>query len=162
MKFLFTCGGTAGHINPALAVAGAIKAAKPDSEFLFIGAEGRMETDLVPRAGYEIRTVRITNIHRGFSAEDIKHNLNTLKNVVTSTGEAKKIIREFQPDAVVGTGGYVCYPVLKAAHALAYLRRYTSRTPSRASLPRCLRAAWTPSWSASRRAARTTSTPSAL
>lgn len=118
MKFLFTCGGTAGHINPALAVAGAIKAAKPDSEFLFIGAEGRMETDLVPRAGYEIRTVRITNIHRGFSAEDIKHNLNTLKNVVTSTGEAKKIIREFQPDAVVGTGGYVCYPVIKAAHAL--------------------------------------------
>ena len=118
MKFLFTCGGTAGHINPALAVAGEIKAAKPDSEFLFIGAEGRMETDLVPRAGYEIRTVRITNIHRGFSAEDIKHNLNTLKNVVTSTGEAKKIIREFQPDAVVGTGGYVCYPVLKAAHAL--------------------------------------------
>ena len=118
MKFLFTCGGTAGHINPALAVAGAIKAAKPDSEFLFIGAEGRMETDLVPRAGYEIRTARITNIHRGFSAEDIKHNLNTLKNVVTSTGEAKKIIREFQPDAVVGTGGYVCYPVLKAAHAL--------------------------------------------
>src|SRR5699024_10555914 len=118
MKFLFTCGGTAGHINPALAVAGAIKAAMPDAEFLFIGAEGRMETDLVPRAGYEIRTVRITNIHRGFSAEDIKHNLNTLKNVVTSTGQAKQIIREFQPDAAVGTGGYVCYPVLKAAHAM--------------------------------------------
>ena len=118
MKFLFTCGGTAGHINPALAVAGAIKEAMPDSEFLFVGAEGRMETDLVPRAGYEIRTVRITNIHRGFSAEDIKHNLNTLKNVVTSTGQAKQIIREFQPDAAVGTGGYVCYPVLKAAHAM--------------------------------------------
>ena len=118
MKFLFTCGGTAGHINPALAVAGAIKEAMPDSEFLFVGAEGRMETDLVPRAGYEIRTVRITNIHRGFSAEDIKNNLNTLKNVVTSTGQAKQIIREFQPDAAVGTGGYVCYPVLKAAHAM--------------------------------------------
>ena len=118
MKFLFTCGGTAGHINPALAVAGAIKEAMPDSEFLFVGAEGRMETDLVPRAGYEIRTVRITNIHRGFSAEDIKHNLNTLKNVVTSTGQAKQIMREFQPDAAVGTGGYVCYPVLKAAHAM--------------------------------------------
>ena len=118
MKFLFTCGGTAGHINPALAVAGAIKEAMPDSEFLFVGAEGRMETDLVPRAGYEIRTVRITNIHRGFSAEDIKHNLNTLKNVVTSTGQAKQIIREFQPDTAVGTGGYVCYPVLKAAHAM--------------------------------------------
>ena len=118
MKFLFTCGGTAGHINPALAVAGAIKAAAPDSEFLFIGAEGRMETDLVPRAGYEIRTVRITNIHRGFSMEDIKHNLATLRNVVVSTGEAKRIIREFGPDAAVGTGGYVCYPVLRAAHEL--------------------------------------------
>ena len=118
MKFLFTCGGTAGHINPALAVAGAIKAAMPDAEFLFIGAEGRMETDLVPRAGYEIRTVRITNIHRGFSMEDIKHNLTTLKNVVTSTGEAKRILREFKPDVAVGTGGYVCFPVLRAAHEL--------------------------------------------
>ena len=96
----------------------AIKAAAPESEFLFIGAEGRMETDLIPRAGYEIRTVRITNIHRGFSVEDIKHNLATLRNVVTSTGEAKRIIREFRPDAAVGTGGYVCYPVLRAAHEL--------------------------------------------
>ena len=118
MKFLFTCGGTAGHINPALAVAGRIKEALPDSEFLFIGAEGRMETDLVPRAGYEIETVHITNIHRGFSMEDIKHNLATLRNVVTSTGEAKRIIREFEPDAAVGTGGYVCYPVLRAAHEM--------------------------------------------
>ena len=118
MKFLFTCGGTAGHINPALAVAGRLRELEPDSEFLFIGAEGRMETDLVPRAGYEIRTVRITNIHRGFSVEDIKHNLATLRNVVTSTGEAKRIIREFRPDAAVGTGGYVCYPVLRAAHEL--------------------------------------------
>ena len=118
MRFLFTCGGTAGHINPALAVAGALAAAVPGSEFLFIGAEGRMETDLVPRAGYEIRTVRITNIHRGFSAEDIKHNLTTLKNVVTSTAEAKRLLREFKPDAAVGTGGYVCFPVLRAAHEL--------------------------------------------
>ena len=118
MKFLFTCGGTAGHINPALAVAGRIKELLPESEFLFIGAEGRMETDLVPRAGFDIRTVHITNIHRGFSMEDIKHNLATLKNVVTSTGAAKRILREFCPDVAVGTGGYVCYPVLRAAHEL--------------------------------------------
>ena len=118
MKFLFTCGGTAGHINPAIAVAGRIREELPDSEFLFIGAEGRMATDLVPRAGYETRTVRITNIHRGFSAEDIKHNLTTLKNVVTSTAEAKRLLREFKPDAAVGTGGYVCFPVLRAAHEL--------------------------------------------
>ena len=118
MKFLFTCGGTAGHINPAIAVAGRIAMAAPDSEFLFIGAEGRMETDLVPRAGYEIKTVRITNLHRSLKPADIKHNLATLKNVLTATAEAKHIIREFQPDVAVGTGGYVCYPVLKAASEL--------------------------------------------
>ena len=118
MKFLFTCGGTAGHINPAIAVAGRIAMAAPDSEFLFIGAEGRMETDLAPRAGYEIKTVRITNLHRSLKPADIKHNLATLKNVLTATAEAKHIIREFQPDVAVGTGGYVCYPVLKAASEL--------------------------------------------
>ena len=68
MKFLFTCGGTAGHINPALAVAGRLRQALPGSEFLFIGAQGRMETDLVPRAGYNIKTVKITNIHRSLRA----------------------------------------------------------------------------------------------
>lgn len=118
MKFLFTCGGTAGHINPAIAVAGRLREAMPDSEFLFIGAEGRMETDLVPRAGYDIKTVKITNIHRSLRPTEIMHNLGTLKNVAVSIGEAKRIIREFQPDAAVGTGGYVCYPVLKAASAL--------------------------------------------
>lgn len=118
MKFLFTCGGTAGHINPALAVAGRIAMAAPESEFLFIGAEGRMETDLVPRAGYEMKTVRITNLHRSIKPADIKHNLATLKNVITATAEAKRIIREFEPDVAVGTGGYVCFPVLKAASEL--------------------------------------------
>lgn len=118
MKVLLTCGGTAGHINPALAVAGRIAAVMPEAEFLFIGAEGRMETDLVPRAGYSIKTVQITNIRRGFSLSDIKHNLTTMKNVATSVSEAKRIIKEFQPDVAVGTGGYVCYPVLKAAASL--------------------------------------------
>lgn len=118
MKFLFTCGGTAGHINPALAVAGRLRQALPGSEFLFIGAEGRMETDLVPRAGYDIKTVKITNIHRSLRPAEILHNLATLKNVAVSLGEARRIIREFQPDVAVGTGGYVCYPVLKAASEL--------------------------------------------
>lgn len=118
MKFLFTCGGTAGHINPALAVAGRLAEVLPDSEFLFIGAEGRMETDLVPRAGYEIKTVRITNIHRSLRPAEIAHNLRTLKNIATSTAESKRIIREFGPDVAIGTGGYVCYPVLKAASEL--------------------------------------------
>jgi len=118
MKFLFTCGGTAGHINPAIAVAGRLREAMPDAQFLFIGAEDRMEADLVPRAGYELKTIRITNIRRGFRPEDISHNLKTVKNVLTSTAEARRIIKEFGPDVVVGTGGYVCYPVLKAASGL--------------------------------------------
>lgn len=118
MKFIFTCGGTAGHINPALAVAGRLREVVPGAEFLFIGAQDRMEADLVPRAGYELKTIKITNIRRGFRPADIWHNLRTVKNVLTSTAEARRIIREFQPDAVVGTGGYVCYPVLKAAAGL--------------------------------------------
>ena len=118
MNFLFTCGGTAGHINPALAVAGRLRELMPGCGVLFVGAEGRMETDLVPREGYEIKTVRITNISRGHNLEAIGHNLVTLKNTLSSTREAKAIIREFHPDAAVGTGGYVCYPVLKAAHEL--------------------------------------------
>lgn len=118
MKFVFTCGGTAGHINPALAVAGRLREAIPGSQFLFIGTKDRMEADLVPRAGYELKTIRITSIRRGFKPEDILHNLNTVKNVLTATAEARRIIREFDPDVVVGTGGYVCYPVLKAASNL--------------------------------------------
>lgn len=118
MKFVFTCGGTAGHINPALAVAGRLRELLPDSEMLFIGAEGKMEMELVPREGYKIEPLKITNISRGHSLEAIIHNLDTLKNVAVSTREAKRIMREFKPDVVIGTGGYVCYPVLMAASEL--------------------------------------------
>ena len=115
MKFILTCGGTAGHINPALAVAGRLRELIPDSEFLFIGAEGKMEMQLVPREGYEIKALRITNLRRSFKPEAIAHNIKTVRNVLGSLIEAKRIIREFKPDVVIGTGGYVCFPVLKAA-----------------------------------------------
>lgn len=118
MKFILTCGGTAGHVNPAIAVAGRLKELMPDSEFLFIGAEGKMEMNLVPREGYEIKAMKITSISRGKSLKAVMHNVGTVINVITSTAAAKKIIREFRPDAVIGTGGYVCYPVLKAAASL--------------------------------------------
>ena len=118
MKFILTCGGTAGHINPALAVAGRLRELMPDCEILFIGAEGKMEMELVPREGYKIEALKITNISRGHSLEAIVHNLDTLKNVAVSTREAKRIMREFKPDVVIGTGGYVCYPVLMAASEL--------------------------------------------
>ena len=118
MKFVFTCGGTAGHINPALAVAGRLKALMPDSEFLFIGVNDKMEMRLVPRAGYEIRGLDMTYIVRGHDLHAIARNLETIRNVTHSTHEAKRIIRKFGADAVIGTGGYICYPVLTAAHAL--------------------------------------------
>ena len=118
MKVLFTCGGTAGHINPALGVAGRIRELCPDAEILFVGAKGQMETELVPREGYALETVTITNLHRSLRPADIRHNLGTVKNVLSSQREARAILREFDPDVAVGTGGYVCYPVLKAAHSL--------------------------------------------
>ena len=115
MRFLFTCGGTAGHVNPAVAVAGRLRELMPDCEILFLGAEGKMEMELVPREGYEIRPLPITNVSRGKSLEAILHNLKTLKNVAVSMRETDKVLREFRPDAVIGTGGYVCYPVLRQA-----------------------------------------------
>ena len=118
MNFLFACGGTAGHINPAIAVAGRLKELMPESKFLFVGAKGRMEEDLVPRAGYDIRLVDITNLQRKMNLEGIKHNLVTAKNVFVSLYEAKRIIKAFQPDVVIGTGGYVCFPVLRAAQRM--------------------------------------------
>lgn len=118
MNFLFTCGGTAGHINPAVGVAQRLRELMPDCGVLFVGAKGHMETELVPREGFDIETVTITNISRSMSLEGIKHNLNTVKNVINSTAQAKKIISRFKPDVVLGTGGYVCYPVLRAAHSM--------------------------------------------
>ena len=115
MRFLFTCGGTAGHINPALAVAGRLRELMPESECLFLGAEGKMEMQLVPREGYEIRPLPITNVSRGRSVEAVLHNLRTLENVARSMRLTDKVLREFKPDAVIGTGGYVCFPVLRQA-----------------------------------------------
>jgi len=115
LRFLFTCGGTAGHIYPAISVAGQLKALFPDCEILFVGAEGKMETELVPREGYAIRTVKITNLQRKLSVSGVMHNVKTVKNLVFSKGAAKRIIKDFAPDIAIGTGGYVCYPVLKQA-----------------------------------------------
>jgi UDP-N-acetylglucosamine--N-acetylmuramyl-(pentapeptide) pyrophosphoryl-undecaprenol N-acetylglucosamine transferase len=118
MNLIFTCGGTAGHINPAIAVAQRLRELSPDCEILFIGAEGKMEMDLVPRDGFRILPLKVTNLSRGHHLEDIGHNLNSLKNVIESGREAKRILKEFRPDAVLGTGGYVCYPVLHEAAKL--------------------------------------------
>ncbi|MCL1828138.1 MAG: UDP-N-acetylglucosamine--N-acetylmuramyl-(pentapeptide) pyrophosphoryl-undecaprenol N-acetylglucosamine transferase [Oscillospiraceae bacterium] len=118
MRFLFTCGGTAGHINPAVGIAGRIRELMPASEILFVGAAGNMETELVPLEGFKISTITVSNLQRSIKPDKILHNINTFKNIITAYGESKKIIREFSPDVAIGTGGYVCYPVLRAAAAL--------------------------------------------
>lgn len=118
MKYLFTCGGTAGHINPALAIASKIQELDSDAEILFVGAKGNMEMELVPREGFEIKAVTITNLRRSLAPKMIVHNLKTAKNVLTALSESKKIIKQFRPNIAIGTGGYVCYPVLKAAASL--------------------------------------------
>ena len=114
-KVIFTCGGTAGHVNPAIALAQLMREKDPETEFLFVGAERGLEKDLIPKAGYEFRTVHISSFHRSLKLAEIKHNLVSLYNMVRSPAEARAILKEFRPDAVIGTGGYASYPTVKAA-----------------------------------------------
>lgn len=114
-RVIFTCGGTAGHINPAIALAQLMREKDPETEFLFVGAERGLEKDLVPRAGYDFRTVHISSFHRSFRPGEIRHNLVSVCNLLRAPREARAILRDFRPDAVVGTGGYASYPMVKAA-----------------------------------------------
>ena len=114
-KVIFTCGGTAGHVNPAIALAQRMQKDDPDLEILFVGAERGLEKDLVPKAGYDFKTVRISSFHRSFKPREIKHNLVSVVNLVRSPREARTILKEFQPDVVIGTGGYASFPMVKAA-----------------------------------------------
>ena len=115
MKVLFTCGGTAGHVNPALALAGLIKERKPESEILFVGARRGLEKQLVEAAGWPFRTVEISSFHRSLAPRELKHNLITVKNLLRSPAQARAILEAFPADLVVGTGGYASYPLVKAA-----------------------------------------------
>ncbi len=115
MNVIFTCGGTGGHINPAIAVANIFKERHPDSNILFIGAKDRMEEKLVPNAGYRLETIPASGMARGWSLKALKHNLQAVSYVLQSVGRCKKIIRDFGADVVVGTGGYASFPALFAA-----------------------------------------------
>ena len=114
-RVIFTCGGTAGHVNPAIAVAQLMAEQNPDVKILFVGAERGLEKDLIPKAGYDFRTVHISSFHRSFKPAEIRHNLVSLFNMVRSPAEARAILRAFRPDVVIGTGGYASYPTVKAA-----------------------------------------------
>ena len=107
LRVLFAGGGTAGHINPALAIAGYVKEQQPDAEILYIGAKGGMEERLVPAAGFPFKSITISGFQRKLTLQNIGKNIKTVARMFTSSGEAKKLIREFQPDVCIGTGGYV-------------------------------------------------------
>ena len=115
MNFVFTCGGTAGHINPAIALAESLKAQLPDAGILFIGSGRALENRLIPMAGFQIENVSSSGFERSFSPRAILENLISVKNLVAADIQVRRIFKRFRPDAAIGTGGYVCYPVLKRA-----------------------------------------------
>ena len=118
MNLIFTCGGTAGHINPAIAVANMMKERYPDSKILFIGAVGHMEEKLVPQAGFELKCLPGSGLSRKLNPAGIKKNIYAIKCVLDAVKSCKKIYREFRPDAVIGTGGYASFPALYAAQSM--------------------------------------------
>lgn len=114
MRVIIAAAGTAGHINPGLAIANKIKEEQKDSKIIFIGTTRGLENDLVPRAGYELKTIDAYGLSKKISIENIKKMYKTFKGY----GEAKKIIKEFKPDIVIGTGGYICGATIASAHSL--------------------------------------------
>jgi len=111
LKILVTGGGTGGHVFPAIAIADAIKKMRPDTEFLFVGAIGKMEMERVPQAGYAIEGLNITGFQRSMSLKNLAFPIKLLR----SLWKARSIVRKFQPDVVIGTGGYASGPVMQAA-----------------------------------------------
>lgn len=118
MHILFAGGGTAGHINPALAIAGYIKEKHPDAKISYIGTADKLEARLVPAAGYDFYPIKVSGFKRSLSPSAILHNIKAVSEAATASLAARKLLKELKPDVVVGTGGYVSGPVLKEAAAL--------------------------------------------
>lgn len=114
MRVIIAAAGTGGHINPGIAIANKIKEKEPDSKIIFVGTDRGIENDLVPRAGYELKTVEAYGLVKKVSVNALKNNFKTLRGF----SQAKKIVREFKPDIVIGTGGYICGGVISSAHSL--------------------------------------------
>ena len=115
MRVLIAAGGTAGHINPALAIAGALKKRHPDAEIHFAGRQKGMEYGLVSKAGYAFHPIEVNGIQRRLTPKNIARNLVALWHLALSGPRAGAILREVQPDLVIGAGGYVSGPVVQAA-----------------------------------------------
>ncbi|HDJ32733.1 MAG TPA: UDP-N-acetylglucosamine--N-acetylmuramyl-(pentapeptide) pyrophosphoryl-undecaprenol N-acetylglucosamine transferase, partial [Bacteroidetes bacterium] len=112
-KILISGGGTGGHVFPAISIAHALKQMAPGAEILFVGAEGRMEMDKVPAAGYRIVGLPVSGFHR----KEVWKNVHTMLKLARSLSRADSVLREFAPDVVVGVGGYASGPVLRRAQA---------------------------------------------
>ena len=118
MNVVFTCGGTAGHVNPAIAVANIWKERHPDSQILFIGGQDEMEKDLVPKAGYAFFGFDAACFQRGRNWEAIRYNIRAVKRIWRAYTQCKKQMKAFGADIVVGTGGYASFPALLAARTM--------------------------------------------
>ena len=112
MNVIFTCGGTGGHINPAIAVANILKERDPNNRILFVGASGGMEEELVPKAGFELVGLPASSFSRKLTPKGIAHNISGVMKIVSALTRVWKVIKEFKPDVIVGTGGYASFPAL--------------------------------------------------
>lgn len=115
MKIVFAGGGTAGHVNPALAVAGYICQKEPGSQVWLSGGKGNIEEKLAAKAGYPIYTFPLKGLSRAKSLAGIKQTVKALLDMQKATKECKKILADIQPDVVIGTGGYASFPMVRAA-----------------------------------------------
>lgn len=115
LRVLLAGGGTAGHINPALAIAEIIKSHHPDAEFCFAGNPNKLEAKLIPENGYQFEPIMVEGFQRKLNAQNIKRNVKALYYLCSTGKQAKRIIKEFKPDLVIGTGGYVSGPVVRKA-----------------------------------------------
>ena len=113
MRVIFTCGGTGGHINPAIAVANLVRDRMQNAEILFVGADDGMERNLVPREGYPLECIKISNFQRSLTPKAVAHNLVTAWHISASERRARQLIESFKPDIILGTGGYASFPALK-------------------------------------------------
>lgn len=115
LRVLLAGGGTAGHVNPALAIAEIIKEKHPDTQFCFAGTPDGLEASIIPKEGYEFKSIKIKGFQRKISLENIKRNIKAVSYLTMSGHRSKQIIKEFNPDIVIGTGGYVSGPIVRTA-----------------------------------------------
>ena len=115
LRVLLAGGGTAGHVNPAIAIAEIIKEKHPDAEFLFAGTPTGLEAKLIPQAGYSFAPIKINGFQRKISLKNVYRNVKSCYYLMMAGPRANKIIKEFKPDLVIGTGGYVSGPIVYRA-----------------------------------------------